>query len=58
MKKRIGDILTVSGLLVVAGGVAWIWLPAGVIVLGLGVAAVGVLLDIAGHRQGGKSNDR
>ena len=56
--KRLGDILTVSGLLVVAGGVAWVWLPAGVIVLGLAVAAVGVLLDVAGHRQRGKDNDR
>jgi len=58
MTRRIGDILTVGGLLVMAGGVAWVWLPAGVIVLGLAVTAVGVLLDISGHRQRGKDNDR
>ena len=47
MKKLpVADALEVLGVLTVAGGVAWIYLPAGVIVLGLAVAAAGVLMNI------------
>ncbi len=45
-KPTIADALEILGVLTIAGGVAWIYPPAGVIVLGLAAVAVGVLKDI------------
>ncbi len=45
------DILTVSGVLAIAGGAAWIYPAAGVIVLGIQAAAIGLALDIKKQRD-------
>ncbi len=44
------DLVTIAGVLLISGGAAWIYPAAGVIVLGIQVAVIGIVLDIANKR--------
>lgn len=46
------SLLEVSGVALVAFGFGMRWLWVGVVVGGVGLAAIGVLLDLAGRRDG------
>ncbi|KKK63905.1 hypothetical protein LCGC14_2989590 [marine sediment metagenome] len=51
MKWTTADTLAVVGVLTVCGGTAWIYPPAGLILLGILVAGSAVVLDIAKRRN-------
>ncbi len=52
------DIVTIIGLLLISIGVAWFSLAASVIVLGIMVAAIGIILDIAKRRERERQQNR
>jgi hypothetical protein len=47
------DVLAIAGLVLLAGGAAWIWLPLGFVVFGLAALAL-ALLGAAAHGGDGK----
>jgi len=58
MNWTFADVLTTGGILAIAGGAAWVYPPAGLIVLGVLAAGIGIAVDIAASRGEKKNRDR